>query len=529
MAPVPADRIPVIVGVGEVTDRPADPLEGKEPVALMAEALRLAEADAGGAGRLLAALDSLDIVNEISWPYRDPVGRLCAALGTRPARAAYGVVGGETPVRYLHEAALRIARGESAVAAVCGAEAEHTVQRAKRAGLRLPWEGHDPDHRPIRGRTSSGRGAAPRCRDAADRLPVLRERDAGRLGADPGAGAGGVGGAVVGPLRGGRRQPNAWLGRFHAPAEIAAPSPRNRPVAWPYLKLMVANPTVNQGAAVLLTSLARARAAGVPDRRVIHVWGGAAAEEPRDYLARDGYRRSGAMEAVLERRGGRRRGAGRLRPCRALQLLPLRPKMARRTLGLGPDVVPTVAGGLTFFGAPLNNYMGHAAVAMVAACATRRAGGVGLLYGQGGYVTKHHALVVASRPREGGGELAQGYSVQAVADARRGPVPELVADAAGRAFVETFTVLFDRDAAPTHGVVIARADGSGARLMARVPAEDTESLGLLLDEKHRRSGLWGRSAPVGDGTGGMEMCMSPEPELAARSDSSCDVPPTRAY
>ncbi len=125
MAQLPADRVPVIVGVGEVTDRPADPLEGKEPVALMAEALRLAEADAGGA-RLLAALDSLDVVNEISWPYRDPVGRLCAV---------YGVVGGQTPVRYLHEAALRIARGESAVAAVCGAEAEHTVQRARRAGL----------------------------------------------------------------------------------------------------------------------------------------------------------------------------------------------------------------------------------------------------------------------------------------------------------------------------------------------------------------------------------------------------------
>jgi acetyl-CoA C-acetyltransferase len=87
MARLPADRTPVIVGVGEVTDRPADPLEGKEPVALMAEALRLAEADAGGAG-LLAALDSLDVVNEISWPYRDPVGRLCAALGIGPARAA---------------------------------------------------------------------------------------------------------------------------------------------------------------------------------------------------------------------------------------------------------------------------------------------------------------------------------------------------------------------------------------------------------------------------------------------------------
>ena len=36
--------------------------------------------------------------------------------------------------------------------------------------------------------------------------------------------------------------------------EITTPSPANRLIAWPYTKLMVANPTVNMGAAVLLTS-----------------------------------------------------------------------------------------------------------------------------------------------------------------------------------------------------------------------------------------------------------------------------------
>src|SRR5918993_1566604 len=286
MAPVPADRVPIIVGVGEVTDRPADPREGKEPVALMAEALRLAEADAGGAGRLLVALDSLDIVNEISWPYRDPVGRLCAALGTRPARAVYGVVGGQTPVRYLHEAALRIARGESAVAAVCGAEAEHTVQRAKRAGLRLPWEGHDPDHRPIRG-ADFQRSVARRLGVATPPTvyPFYENATLAAWGQTP-AEARAESAELWSALSAvAAAQPNAWLDRFHPPAEIATPSPRNRPLAWPYLKLMVANPAVNQGAAVLLTSLARARAAGIPDRRLVHVWGGAAAHEPRDHLA----------------------------------------------------------------------------------------------------------------------------------------------------------------------------------------------------------------------------------------------------
>ncbi len=73
--------------------------------------------------------------------------------------------------------------------------------------------------------------------------------------------------------------PNAWLKRRFAPGEITTPSPDNRLIAWPYTKLMVANPTVNMGAALLMTSLAKAREAGIAEDKMIHVWGGASAEE----------------------------------------------------------------------------------------------------------------------------------------------------------------------------------------------------------------------------------------------------------
>ncbi len=45
----------------------------------------------------------------------------------------------KAPIRYLHEAALRIQRGESVVGAVCGAEAQSTVNKAEKAGVKLPW------------------------------------------------------------------------------------------------------------------------------------------------------------------------------------------------------------------------------------------------------------------------------------------------------------------------------------------------------------------------------------------------------
>src|SRR4051794_9385428 len=116
---VPEDRIPVIIGVGEIVDRPKEIAAGLEPLALLEQALKRAEQDSGG--KFLSEIDSLDIVNFLSWRYRDPEVQLSNRLGIKPKHAYYGPVGGESPIRYLHEAAQRIARGECGVAAVCGA------------------------------------------------------------------------------------------------------------------------------------------------------------------------------------------------------------------------------------------------------------------------------------------------------------------------------------------------------------------------------------------------------------------------
>jgi len=136
-SPVPEDRIPVIVGVGEIVDRPKEIAAGLEPLDLLVEALKRAEADSGG--KLLGEIGSLDIVNFLSWRYRDPEIQLANRLGITPKHAYYGPVGGESPIRYLHEAAQRIARGKCSVAAVCGAEAQSTATKAERAKIDLPW------------------------------------------------------------------------------------------------------------------------------------------------------------------------------------------------------------------------------------------------------------------------------------------------------------------------------------------------------------------------------------------------------
>jgi acetyl-CoA C-acetyltransferase len=492
---LPEDRIPVIVGIGEITDRPKEISEGLEPLALLVEALKRAEQDSGA--KLLGDIGSLDIVNFLSWRYRDPEIQLSDRLGIKPAHAYYGPVGGESPIRYLHEAAQRIARGECSVAAVCGAEAQSTATKAERAGVELPWTpfAHDvPEPK---------RGAAFQ-KPMAVKLGVFRPITVypfyeaatsahwGQIPREAMAESGRLWSTYSNVAS---HNPNAWLKRCFTPEEITTPTPDNRLIAWPYTKLMVANPTVNMGAALLMTSLAKARAAGIPEDRLVHVWGGASAEEPRDYLIRDQFFEShpqnAVLKAILDLAGGDGKSfdAIELYSC-----FPCVPKMARRTLGLGTEVQPTVTGGLTFFGAPLNTYMTHAACAVVRKL--RNGAKLGLLYGQGGFVTKHHALVLSRQAPQH--ELAQDTSVQAEADSHRGAVPEFVTEADGKGSVESFTVIYGRNGEVEHGVVMLRTSDN-ARALARVPARDGATLAHLVNMDRTPVGSSGDIVSAEDG------------------------------
>jgi len=157
-----------------------------------------------------------------------------------------------------------------------------------------------------------------------------------------------------------------------------------------------------------------------------------------------------------------------------------------------------VTGGLTFFGAPLNTYMTHAACAMVRKL--RGGAKLGLLYGQGGFVTKHHGLVLSRQAPPA--PLAQETSVQSEADRHRGRVPDFVTEVSGRGTVkgtvESFTAIYGRNNEIEHGVVMLRTSGN-ARALARVPASDGQTLAHLLDMDRTPVGSAGEIVTAEDG------------------------------
>jgi acetyl-CoA C-acetyltransferase len=488
------ERIPVIVGVGETTDRPKYAIDGLEPLRLMEVAARAAQQDAGAA--LLRDVDSIDVVCEISWPYPDAPARLAEMLGMNPTRKVYGQIGGETPIRFIHEAALRIANGESKVALIAGAEAEYTVGLSRKQGVDLPWE--TKDTAPIiRGKDyihpqavlhgmATPSTAYPLFENAATaswgQTPSEAHQESTALWEKFSAVA--------------ADNPSAWNRKPLTAEEIGTPTSANRMIAFPYPKYMVANPMVNQAAAVIVCSLAYAKAAGVAAEKMIYFHSGAAASESRDYLDRAQLDRSHAQNAVLEAAlhhlGG---DAGVLTAAELYSCFPIVPKIALRVLK-AQTLSPTVTGGLSFFGAPLNNYMTHAAAAMVRRLRQEQ-DACGLLYGNGGFMTYHHALILSSDRSKANEKLTPDYSVQREADAKQLPTPPMLDNYAGLAKIETFTVVYTRDGKPAYGTVLARTPYK-ERIFARVPAEDTASIELL-DPDSSPVGAAGTVRPSSDG------------------------------
>jgi hypothetical protein len=170
--------------------------------------------------------------------------------------------------------------------------------------------------------------------------------------------------------------------------------------------------------------------------------------------------------------------------------------MARRTLGLAADMPFSVTGGLSFAGAGLNCYMLQSACAMVRSLRDRPAAQA-LLYGQGGYVTKHHALVIGCDPADPAG-LMLPKDVQDTAEAARAAVPTLDLGYAGPATIETFSIVHDRDGAAAHGSIVGRTPAR-ARVFGRVDMGDAGFVARLESLDASPVGLAGRVSVADDG------------------------------
>ena len=252
-----ADRIPVIVGVGQINDRPSNDEEALDSAGLMLAALADAERDARAT--LLDRLDWLGVEDQISFP-EDAIERTVAAGMPRQPRALFRTdqVSGTGPTELLNMAANLVARGEARFAAIVGGEALRTAGRWAQSGFRAVGDGG------ARLRELSEQATTPLARlygiaTPAEVYPLYENATRAAWGQTLAQAQSESGKIWAGMSAVAAANPAAWLRTETTADEIVTPSPTNRMVSFPYTKLMVANSAVNQGGAVIVASLAAAR------------------------------------------------------------------------------------------------------------------------------------------------------------------------------------------------------------------------------------------------------------------------------
>ena len=464
-------RTPVVVGVGQTEQRLDDPTAAREPIELLTDASLAAFADAR-ADSLLDRLDTVAVVQMVSWHYPDPgslLGRRLAAGGVR--RTITSTTGGNSPQLLVNALAVDIADGSSDVVLVGGAECVHTRWRARRdPKLWLEWTQDDAPACPeVLGDDRPGSSdyelthlaAAPTqiyplfetaLRHAAGRDVDEHQRAVSELWS---------GFAAVAA-----ENPHAWSRTAWTPEEIRTVSPDNRMISFPYPKRMCANIDVDQSAALLLCSYATARDAGVPDEQLVYPLGGVTAHEHYFFSERATLDTSPAMglaaRATLRAAGVELDDVARfdLYSC-----FPAAVQLSMRELGLGGpasgDERPlTVTGGLGFAGGPANDYPTHAIARMVEACRADP-GSIGMVHALGWYSTKHSVGLYSTSPGSDGLARVDSAAVQGEADAL--PGRSTAGAFEGRAVVEATSVAFERDGEPSMAILsLVTADGRRA-------------------------------------------------------------------
>lgn len=471
-------RIPVLVGCGQVTQRESDPRAALQPLDLMARAARRAADDSGAGAALLRSLDNITVIRlfadtspRFACPFggsRNPPASVAARLGaTRVRQLVYTHPGGNMPQWCLNRLAEAITRGELASAMVVGAEALATQKAAQRAKLALDWR-EDP------GGSHETWGVARRgwsdleerhgARAAITMYPMFENAIRGHLGRGIAEHQAAIGTLLARFAAVAAANPLADRRAGYSAGQIATPGPGNPTIAFPYTRLMSANAYIDQGAAVIVTSLAKARALGVPADRRVFLHGCADAHDHWHVTERRDYHSSAAMPEVFAQALAM---AGvtlaeidlfDIYSCFASAV-----EVACRALGLAEDDPRglTVTGGLPYFGGPGNNYVTHSIAEMMQrlrAAPGRR----GLVTANGNYLTKHSAGVYGTEPPDKPFAPQGPALLQARLDAV--PHPPLVALADGAASVETYTVVHDAKG-PTGAVVIGRLAG-GERFIA---------------------------------------------------------------
>ena len=486
-------RTPVLVGGGQFTHR-GSAQSCPPPIELCAMAAMAAANDAGLAAHVLGDVDFLGVVGftidapgsagRLPVPRADnPPNALAARLGANPRTRTYTHPGGNTPQSLVNHVAEMIARGESEFALLAGAEFLGSLMKLLKAGdatALAPYHVPDADEPAMFGNGRAG------CSPVEERhglaipanvYPMFENALRAHLGRSIPDHAAAMGALMAPFTEVAARNPYAWFPKARSAEELVTVAPDNRMVGFPYPKYLNSIIQVDQSAAVLMTSHAKAMELGIDPGRLVFLHGCSDTTEKWDPLDRVDYHSSPAIRVgVREALAMAGKTVADMAFFDLYSCFPIAVELACREAGLAPDDPRglTLTGGLPYFGGPGNNYVMHSIIEALWRC-RREPQAFGLVTANGWFLTKHAMGVYSAQPTQGPWQRRAPSAYQGEIDAL--PAPERTETPEGPATIETYTVIHSRDGYRM-GIVIGR-DSAGRRFVANTPGGDAAIMASL--------------------------------------------------
>ncbi len=463
---------PVLIGISQLK-RQIESLElTKEPLLMMIEAAQMAEQDTGREG-LLSQIQSVRVIRG-AWTYDNPARYIAEQIGAPNSETAGTLFGGNYVQSVVNHTATSILDGKLDLVLICGAENGHSFLKSRKAGIKLPLTATPGNYDFIFGKQDPDNGPnelALGIQRPIQVYPMYENALRYHRGESLEEHIKRVSELWARFSQVAKDNPHAWMRNGVSAEEIRTPTAKNRRISFPYTKLMNSNMSVDMGAALIMSSVAKARALGIPESIWIYPHAGVEGNDHPTASVRDNYYSSPAIRLV-----GQKLFEITNSDVNAMDMVdlyscfPCAVQIAAKELGLEEHAQLTITGGLTFGGGPLNNYVMHS-IARMAELLRDRPGTTGLITANGGHLYKHAHCIYSSNAPE---KDFQHENVQSAIDAL--PARECLAGYSGSVTVESYTVMYEKEA-PTVGYFACQTP-EGARTWARTyDADLMQSMG----------------------------------------------------
>lgn len=478
------DSTPVLIGAGQFTEQGVAPELAQPPMGIAAQAAKAALKDTGVAETLVGHIDTIAVIRIFPDSYKNPrvpnpFGRaenppraVARRIGANPERAIYGPVGGNTPQKMINEMAERISSGEVGVALLTGSEAINTAQLARRSGIELDWAEQDAGTLEDRGLGEPMSTQHEQDHGIAAPIyayPLFENAIRGNLGRSIDTHMLEMGKLFAPFTRVAANNPFSFYGTVRTAEELATVSVENRLISFPYPKWMNARDSVNQGAAVIMTSVGKAKELGIDPSKWVFLHGCGEANDKIMLTERVNYHTSPAMKlnsAMAFDMAGK--SIKEMDFIDIYSCFPSAVEVACDALNLVTDDIRglTVTGGLPFFGGPGNNYSMHAIATMIPMLRANPSK-FGLVSTNGGRLTKHATGIYSATPTQGKWARENPASYQSEIESAISP--NFTEEPFGGAKIETYTVACNREG-PVSGIVVGRLN-NGTRFLANTSSD----------------------------------------------------------